>query len=119
MMLKAKAVKVLISPKQLSVMMIWVICLVAMMNTASDDGTATADDATAELEAVGVTLSPLWTHGERLSVHYDKRFEVVFGGTRGDGTAVAQIIALVRLRAAAGLAGSPVSKRSIELLGAW
>jgi len=76
---------------------------------SADEGTATADDATAELESVAVTLSPLWAHGERLSVHFNGRFELVFGGARGDGTKVAQTIALVRLRAAAGLAKSPLS----------
>ena len=110
MMLKAKAVKVPDQPKAAVADDDMGDLFGGDDEDASDDGTATADDATAELEAVGVTLSPLWTRGERLSVHYDKRFEVVFGGTRGDGTAVAQIIALVRLRAAAGLAGSPVSE---------
>lgn len=75
----------------------------------SDDGTATADDATAELESVAVTLAPLWTRREVLSIQFGERFELVFGGERGDGTIVAHAVALVRLRAAAGLAKSPVT----------
>jgi hypothetical protein len=75
----------------------------------SDDGTATADDATAELESVAVTLAPLWTRREVLSIQFGERFELVFGGERGDGTMVAHAVALVRLRAAAGLAKSPVT----------
>ena len=77
---------------------------------SGDEGTATADDATAELESVAVTLAPLWVHGEALSVQYADRFELVFGGARGDGTAVAHAVALVRLRAAAGLARKPVTE---------
>ena len=49
---------------------------------SGDEGTATADDATAELESVAVTLAPLWVHGEALSVQYGDRFELVFGGAR-------------------------------------
>ena len=75
----------------------------------ADDGTATADDATAELESVAVTLSPLWVRREVLSVQFGDRFELVFGGERGDGVAVAQAVALVRLRAAAGLAKGRVT----------
>ena len=110
MMLKAKTVKAADKPKAASSDDDMGDLFGGDDEDASDDGTATADDATAELESVAVTLSPLWTHGEMLSIHHNKRFEVVFGGSRGDGTTVAQIIALVRLRAAAGLASGPVSE---------
>ena len=110
MMLKAKAVKLVDKPKVEASGDDMGDLFGGDDEEAGDDGTATADDATAELESVAVTMSPLWARRELLSVHFDNRFELVFGGTRGDGTTVAQIIALVRLRAAAGLAKSPVTE---------
>jgi hypothetical protein len=82
-----------------------------------DEGTATADDATVELEPIAVSISPLWRRDGRLAAQVDGRFELVFGGERGDGTTVAQRVALVRLRAAAGLGGKPVD--SAQTRAAW
>jgi hypothetical protein len=78
-------------------------------DVGDEGGTATADDATVELEQVVVGVSPFWRRDKRLLLRVAGRFELIFGGQRGDGVTVAQYVALVRLRAAAGLAGKPLT----------
>ena len=46
-----------------------------------------------------------------------ERFEVVFGGERGNGATVAQVVALTRLRAAAGVAKAEVTEG--QMRAAW
>jgi hypothetical protein len=78
-------------------------------DAGDEGGTATADDATAELEQIVVGVSPFWRRDKRLLLRVNGRFELIFGGQRGDGVTVAQHVALVRLRAAAGIADKPVT----------
>ena len=88
-----------------------------LFGSDDDESSASADDATGQFESVAASVVPLWRRGEMLAVQVGDRFELVFGGERGDGVAVALRVALARLRSAAGLIGKPVDDAQQRL--AW
>jgi hypothetical protein len=88
-----------------------------LFGSDDDDSSASAEDATGQFESVAASVVPLWKRGEMLAVRVGDRFELVFGGERGNGVEVALRVALARLRSAAGLHGKPIDDGQTRL--AW